>query len=87
MHSITLYGDDNFCDVKELVLESNVFFLLYLFLDIMNVQNVNIIDGQKQSLFNNLNRIFITSISLCVDDRIDVSSKLTDLFKHDEHFQ
>ena len=53
----------------------------------MNVQNVNIIFGQNSSLFNNLKRISITSISLCVDDRIDVSSKLTDLFNHDGHFQ
>lgn len=61
--------------------------MLVLFLDIMNVQNVNIIFDQNSSLFNNLKRISITSISLCVDDRIDVSSKLTDLFKHDKHFQ
>ncbi|CBK20986.2 uncharacterized protein [Blastocystis hominis] len=66
LHSITLYGDDNFCDVKELVLEN-----------IMNVQNVNIIKDQNSSLFNNLKRISITN----------VSSKLTDLFKHDKHFQ
>ena len=61
--------------------------MLVLFLDIMNVQNVNIIFDQNPSLFNNLKRISITSISLCVDDRIDVSSKLTDLFNHDGHFQ
>ena len=52
-HSLTFCGDHNFCDVRELVLESISFFLEWSS-DIDNVENVNIVYDEETQFFSRL---------------------------------
>ena len=75
LHSLTLYGDHNFCDVRELVLESITFFFKGCS-DIMNVENVNIVYDEDPHIFSQLKSRTFRSIFHEFDKMIDVSNTL-----------
>lgn len=75
LHSLTLYGDHNFYDVRELVMESISFFL-ELSSDIDNVENVNIVYDEDPHIFSRLKSRTFRSIFHKFDMMIDVSNTL-----------